>query len=108
MNVAVLPRTSCCKFDKAWFGPDLYSRAKILGHARYPSPARRAPSPLGGVGVTGPFAGGSEHVSKLMRNHIEPGPAKTPVIVRTNPTISRVDRRELAAIHRFICGQMPL
>ena len=23
MNVAVLPHTSCCKFDKAWFGPDL-------------------------------------------------------------------------------------
>src|SRR5213076_1744382 len=31
------------------FGPSYsYSRAKVLGHARYPSPALQAPSPLRG------------------------------------------------------------
>src|SRR5437667_1710256 len=44
---------------------------KKLGHARYPSPALRAPSPLRGErdGVRGPFGRGSQHFWKLLRNH---------------------------------------
>src|SRR5216117_672014 len=52
--------------------PDLYCRAKIWRHARYPSPALQAPSPLGGErdGVRGAFGFGLQYVSKLLRNDL--------------------------------------
>ena len=46
----------------------LYSRAKILGHARYPSPALRAPSPL--EGERSASGGSLQHVPKLLRIHM--------------------------------------
>ena len=61
------------------------SRAKILGHAKYPSPSLRAPSPLGGERdrVRGAFGCGIQHVPKLLRNHIR-------VVKRTRPGASPV------------------
>ncbi len=51
----------------------LYSRAKILGHGRYPSPALRAPAPLGGErdGVRGASGGNLQRVPKLVLNNTE-------------------------------------
>src|SRR2546425_12660236 len=66
------PEARATIFQTSAEQPLLHSRAKILGRARYPSPALRAPSPLRGErdGVRGPFACESQRVSKLIRNHI--------------------------------------
>src|SRR6266516_4982891 len=78
----IIPRESA--YLVAFFNGLLHSRAEILGHARYPSPALRAPCPLGGErdGVRGPFVRGSQHVSRLMRNNITAARHPCSIVVR--------------------------
>ena len=93
------------------FRSRIHSCAKILGHASYPSPALRAPSPLRGErdGVRGPFGCGSQPVSKLLRNHItkcRPHPGSSlahPGLPDSkNPVqTSRCQRWNQCAVHRF-------
>src|SRR6266536_4689326 len=63
---------------------------------RYPSPALRAPSPLGRErdGVRGAFDRGNLHVPKFLHGYIATHFAYAPALVRRSPAF--------APLHRFI------